>query len=313
MANEEHLKILRQGVAAWNRWREEHRDIAPNLVYADLRGAHLEGADLSEANLSRADLFGANLSGARLGLSSFSDADLSVAPGLELVVHDFPSSIGVDTLTRTLRGSGGRFTEEQLIFFEGAGVPATFLEYLPSILETNPLQFYACFISYSTRDEDFAEWLNQDLNNAGIKTWKWDRDAVRGRDLGENIDRAIRTRGKAILVCSVNSLTSPQVEREIQQALDKEVQIKTANAERRKEALARGEKPPTVDADVLVPIRLDDTIFRWDSYLKGEVTRRMVTDFTDAPPGGDKYNRELRALIGALNPQSWPPQVIGNR
>jgi hypothetical protein len=192
-------------------------------------------------------------------------------------------------------------------------VPATFLEYLPSILETNPLQFYACFISYSTRDEDFAEWLNQDLNNAGIKTWKWDRDAVRGRDLGENIDRAIRTRGKAILVCSVNSLTSPQVEREIQQALDKEVQIKTANAERRKEALARGEKPPTVDADVLVPIRLDDTIFRWDSYLKGEVTRRMVTDFTDAPPGGDKYNRELRALIGALNPQSWPPQVIGNR
>jgi hypothetical protein len=69
------------------------------------------------------------------------------------------------------------------VFFEEAGVPATLLEYLPGILETNPLQFYACFISYSTRDEDFAEQLNQDLNQAGIKTWKWDRDAVRGRDL----------------------------------------------------------------------------------------------------------------------------------
>jgi hypothetical protein len=71
MANEEHLKILRQGVAAWNRWREEHRDIAPNLVYADLRGAHLEGGDLSRAdlfgaNLPRANLLGANLLGANL-------------------------------------------------------------------------------------------------------------------------------------------------------------------------------------------------------------------------------------------------------
>jgi hypothetical protein len=145
------------------------------------------------------------------------------------------------------------------------------------------------------------------MNCEGIKTWKWDRDAVRGRDLAQNIDMAIRSHDKTILVCSVNSLTSPQVEREIQQALDKEVQIKTANAERRKEALARGEKPPTVDADVLIPIRLDDTIFQWDSHLKTEVTRRMVADFTSAPPGGDKYQHELQQLIKALNPKSWPP------
>jgi hypothetical protein len=50
-----------------------------------------------------------------------------------------------------------------------------------------------------------------------------------------------------------------------------------------------------------------------DSHLKGEVTRRMVADFTNVPPGSDKYNRELQALIKALNPQSWPPQLIGNR
>jgi uncharacterized protein YjbI with pentapeptide repeats len=60
MANEEHLKILRQGVAGWNEWRE-HSDINP-----DLREADLYKADLSEANLSWADLSGANLTWAQL-------------------------------------------------------------------------------------------------------------------------------------------------------------------------------------------------------------------------------------------------------
>lgn len=221
-----------------------------NLTTADLSDVNLSEASLDEAmflqaNLHHSDLYGADLTGAdltetRIGYSSFSNIDLSRVAGLESVIHKAPSSIGVDTLTRTLRGSGGRFTHEQIIFFENAGVPAALLEYLPGILETDPLQFYACFISYSTRDEEFAEQLNQDLNQAGIKTWKWDRDAVRGRDLGENIDMAIRTHDKTILVCSVNSLTSPQVEREIQLALDKEIQSKTANTERRKEALAPG-------------------------------------------------------------------------
>jgi hypothetical protein len=38
MANEKHLAILRQGVEAWNAWREDHGDITPQLGGADLRG-----------------------------------------------------------------------------------------------------------------------------------------------------------------------------------------------------------------------------------------------------------------------------------
>jgi len=33
MANEEHVKILKQGVEAWNRWREEQPEIRPDLSY----------------------------------------------------------------------------------------------------------------------------------------------------------------------------------------------------------------------------------------------------------------------------------------
>ena len=72
MANEEHLKILKQGVEQWNKWRLENA-IRPDLSGADLSGANLSGADLSGANLSGADLSGANLSGADL-----SGANLSV-------------------------------------------------------------------------------------------------------------------------------------------------------------------------------------------------------------------------------------------
>lgn len=70
MANTKHLKILKQGVVAWNNWRENHNEI-PDLSRADL-----SGADLIAANLSRADLIGADLSGANLSLANLSGADL---------------------------------------------------------------------------------------------------------------------------------------------------------------------------------------------------------------------------------------------
>jgi uncharacterized protein YjbI with pentapeptide repeats len=73
MANDEHVAILRKGVAAWNKWRNENPDIIrPHLSRAKLRGANLReanlfGADLSWAILREADLGGASLYLADLG------------------------------------------------------------------------------------------------------------------------------------------------------------------------------------------------------------------------------------------------------
>ncbi len=109
--NDEHLKILKSGATAWNKWREKNRNIRPDLerinislgnifgiqpmVYADdmfsvdLRGANLSGANLSHsdlsllnldgANLSRASLFNSDLSWARLSGADLSGANLSLA------------------------------------------------------------------------------------------------------------------------------------------------------------------------------------------------------------------------------------------
>ena len=74
MANAEHLKILKEGVERWNRWREENKNIAPNL-----RGAFLESATLINANLNGADLTNANLFGAILRKAKLNGATLSCA------------------------------------------------------------------------------------------------------------------------------------------------------------------------------------------------------------------------------------------
>jgi uncharacterized protein YjbI with pentapeptide repeats len=114
MANVEHLRILKTGVAAWNEWRKENPSVLPNLRGADLRGANLSGANLDDADLNRADLSisnlgdadlrhadlsGADLSGANLRVADLNRADLSIANlgdadlrGAELSVADLSSA-----------------------------------------------------------------------------------------------------------------------------------------------------------------------------------------------------------------------------
>ena len=94
MANKEHIKVLRKGVEAWNRWRA-NTDINPDLseitFYDKMplsKGAvlRIEGMDLSNvnfqcANLRRANFYdgyrqGVNLTNANLQESDLTDANL---------------------------------------------------------------------------------------------------------------------------------------------------------------------------------------------------------------------------------------------
>ena len=68
MANQEQLRILKQGVDVWNRWREEN----PQINYPDLNRVDLSGTDLRKVNFSGAELFAANLNSTNL-----SEANLS--------------------------------------------------------------------------------------------------------------------------------------------------------------------------------------------------------------------------------------------
>jgi len=82
--DDEQVELLYEGAAAWNKWRESHPDVKPNLFGAaldelDLRRANLKGAFLSTASLEDADLRGADLSDALLIEANFKGANLEKA------------------------------------------------------------------------------------------------------------------------------------------------------------------------------------------------------------------------------------------
>ncbi len=99
MANKEHLAKLKEGVNAWNAWREENPDIRP-----DLSDAELTRMDLRKANLIGANLFGANLSKKNLGEANFSVADLR---GADLSEADLSEAIlgGFYTRNNYIKGA----------------------------------------------------------------------------------------------------------------------------------------------------------------------------------------------------------------
>jgi uncharacterized protein YjbI with pentapeptide repeats len=122
MADEEQLAIIRQGVDAWNAWREQNPDVPINLQKsefkkADLPGANLSRANLSEANLSEANLSEANLSRANLSRASLSGANLSRA-------NLFRASLSGGTAEELLLGKG--FTPADL---RGANLSGARLSY----------------------------------------------------------------------------------------------------------------------------------------------------------------------------------------
>ena len=77
MADAQHVIRLLQGVADWNRWRNENPAVIPDLREADLRAGELHDANLSEANLRSSNLSAANLRDANLRDANLSMADLT--------------------------------------------------------------------------------------------------------------------------------------------------------------------------------------------------------------------------------------------
>jgi hypothetical protein len=313
MANPEHLQILKQGVEAWNQWRDQHRDIRPDLARADLRGldlsqADLTGADLTRANLSEgnfpkvslagadltwadlfgtdlsqvtliqadltgANLFGADLSEAILYGTIFSNTNLTAVRGLATCHHQGPSTLD----HRTLAQSGSL----PLAFLRGCGLPEALIDYLPSLLN-KPLQFYSCFISYASKDHAFAERLYADLQNKGVRCWFAPEDLKIGDRFRLRIDETIRVYDKLLLVLSKDSVDSQWVEQEVETALARERQQGTT---------------------ILFPVRIDNTVMTietgWPALIRNT---RNIGDFRRWKTHGvyqQAFARLLRDLTAA--------------
>lgn len=222
-----------------------------DLSGANLRGANLRGAVLNGANLNRVDLAGANLSRAHLGFTVLGDVDLSRVRGLKSVLHENPSTIGIDTIYR----SGGNIPEE---FLRGCGVPENIIK-LAASLVGRPIRYHSCFISYASADERFARRLHDDLQMNGVRVWFAPEDLKTGEWIEDSISDAIRSFDKLILVLSQNSIDRAWVRKEFTIALEKE---------KRENRL------------VLFPIRLDNAVFDTTEQWAYDIRKRHIGDFT---------------------------------
>lgn len=79
MANPEHLDLLDEGAAKWNRWREQEPELVPDLTGAKLSMADLAGFDLRSCRLTGAILRRADLGSSLLCEADLTGADLSFA------------------------------------------------------------------------------------------------------------------------------------------------------------------------------------------------------------------------------------------
>jgi uncharacterized protein YjbI with pentapeptide repeats len=191
-----------------------------DLRYSDLSEAYLSGADISMANLCNVSLYSTELDrtdffGAIVGHTTFNNVDLSRTIGLETLIHQGPSSIGIDTIYK----SKGKIPH---VFLRGCGVPENFIEYMASLVGTG-IEFYSFFISYSTKDQEFAERLHADLQAKGVRCWFAPHDMRSGKKVHEQIDEAIRVYDKLLLILSPASMQSEWVKTEISKARKREI------------------------------------------------------------------------------------------
>ena len=157
MANEEHLKIIRQGVAAWKDWREKNPEVRPDLSYADLSAANLSGANLVRTNLCNTTLTGSRVYGASAwdievddqtkqqnlvitpaGAAAITVDDIEVAQFIYLLLNNQKIRKVIDTITSKAVLILGRFSEERKLIPDAIRDELRNRDYLPIMFDFQP-------------------------------------------------------------------------------------------------------------------------------------------------------------------------------
>jgi hypothetical protein len=328
MANPEHVAKLKEGREAWNAWRKtssetpdlsgvklngdslDHYDLrAVNFSAADLLSVTFVAASCDEASFERAVIDEATFDYAGLSKaifrsativestfnrctldesdftdtmvmwSTFACVSLRGARGLDTIRDAIQNSIGIDTFFE----SGG-LPES---FLRSAAVPEEFIQYASSLVG-KAIEYYSCFLSYSSKDDEFARRLYNDLQGRSIRTWFAPEELKIGDRFRTRIDESIRLHDKLVLILSANSVASDWVETEVESALERE----------RKEG-----------RDVLFPIAIDQEGFTSQQSWAADIRRkRHIGDFRNWK-SHDDYAKAFDRLVRDLK-KSQPPIIM---
>ncbi len=147
--------------------------------------------------------------------------------------------------------------------------------------------FNSCFISYSHRDERFAEKLYRALRERGIQVWYAPEDMLPGRKLQKQIYDAIDSFDRLLVILSSESMKSEWVKTEIRKARKREIQE---------------------NRQILFPIGLAsmEEIRNWDCFdtdsgkdLAIELREYMIADFSNWK-NDDHFNRLISKVTHSL-------------
>jgi hypothetical protein len=325
------FELLRHDVKAWNKWRSSNGNVVnlarANLAQTDLslanlsgvllaganlREANLPASDLSAADLSGADLSGANLDGSALRLTdlrgaylmyaSARDTDLHMAnlngtnlTGADLEGANLQSAIFLESVLADLNLTQAKGLDfctmlgpsiiDHRTVIRSNGLPVSFLrgcglsdDLIHAYRALKP-KFASCFISYSGRDEIFARNLYSSLQERGIRCWFSPEDLPIGGKIRPILDKEVLSRDKVLLILSTNALRSGWVEKEVETAFERMYKERSS---------------------VLLPIRLDDSVFETSEAWAADIRRSIhIGDFRDWQHP-IAYERALERLLRDL-------------
>jgi len=141
------------------------------------------------------------------------------------------------------------------------------------------IRFYSCFLGYSSRDQDFVERLYRDLTDKGVRCWYAPEDLRAGKNIRVALDEAMYEHDKVLLVLSEHSVTSRWVEIEVENAFEKEMHTQKS---------------------ILMPIRLDDSVYQINSGWPNHIRKsRQIADFTRWKDH-DSYQKAFDRLVRDL-------------
>ena len=249
-----------------------------NCYSASFKNSNLRDVDLQLANLTLSNLDNSNLDGAYLGNTVFGNCNLSNVKNLITCEHLHSSIIDHLTLIES----------ENLpkVFLRGCGLPDFIIDNILS-LKHEAILFHSCFISYSSKDDDFAKTLYKDLQNSGIRCWLASQNLKAGKKTYEQITEAIHIHERVLLILSSDSMQSTWVATEIKKARIRE----------------HMENRPVLFPISLVPY---SEIAQWELFdsdlgldLAAEIRKYHILNFSNRRSNVD-YRTTVDELIDAL-------------
>ncbi len=256
---------------------EESNLVAAELSSTKLAGANLHWCDLGTAMLIDTELTGANLARVSFDRTILANLDLSEADGLRAVRPEGPSSVGTDTLERTLAAVAGDAKRLQDVeaFFRGAGVPEHLIAHYRSRAGVSE-RYYPAYIVHDRSDTGLAQILYEELQARGVRCWL-------NLNLGFGPPPALGRsdwRGERVILCaSTTALEGEWAQAEIAGAIS-------------------ARRPPGRDG--LIVVDLDGCLRDASSGGHAWIRSRVVADLSELESGEGRLEETIERVMERL-------------